>query len=68
MNMLHARVLSSQPAQLTALGKWHGLFRIFSFPAPTADTHTGAGVGSKSRKGGKKKWELPRQSPNLITL
>lgn len=64
MNMLHARVLSSQAAQLRALGKWHGPFRIFSLPAP----HTGAVVGTKSRKGSKNKWELPRQSPSPVSL
>lgn len=68
MNKLQAHVLSSQGAQLTALGKWHGLLRIFSLPAPTADTHTAAVVGTKSRKGGKKKWELPRQSPSPLNL
>lgn len=67
-NMLHARVLSSQAAQLRALGKWQGLFQIFSLPAPTADTHTGAAVGTKNRKGSEKKWELPRQSPSLVSL
>lgn len=35
MNTLHARVLSSQAAELRALGRWHGLFRIFSLPAPS---------------------------------
>lgn len=29
INMFHACVLSSQAAQLRALGKWHGLFGIF---------------------------------------
>lgn len=67
MNMLHARVLSSQAAQLRALGKWQGLFRIFNLPDPTADTHTGAVVGTKNRKGGKKKWELPRQNPSPVS-
>lgn len=67
MNMLQAHVLSSQAAQLTALGKWHGLLRIFSLPAPT-DTHTAAVVGTKSRKGGKRKWELPRQSSSPVSL
>lgn len=67
-NMLHAHVLSSQAAQLRALGKWQGLFQIFSLPAPTADTHTGAAVGTKNRKGSEKKWELPRQSPSLVSL
>lgn len=68
MNVLHAHVLSPQAAQLRALGKWHGMFRIFSLPAPTADIHIGAVVGTKSRKGGKKKWELLRQSPRPVSL
>lgn len=67
MNMLYARVLSSQAAQLTALGKWHGQFRILSLPAPTADTHTAAVVGSKCRKGGEKKMGIA-QSPSPVSL
>lgn len=56
--MLHACALSFEAAQLTALGKWRGLFGFSSLPAPTADIHVGAAVATKSRKGGKKKWEL----------
>ena len=73
MNMLHACALGFEAAQLRALGKWHRLFRFFSSPAPTADIHTGAAVATKSRKGGKKKWELTRrlavrQGPSSASL
>lgn len=61
MNMLHACALAFEAAQLRALGKWHGLFRFFSSPAPTADIHAGAAVVTQSGKGGKKTQELPRR-------
>lgn len=72
MCCMHVR-LASKLHKLRALGKWHGLFRFFSSPASTADIHTGAAVATKSKKGGKKKWELPRrlavrQSPNPANL
>lgn len=73
MNMLHACALGFGAAQLRALGKWHGLFQFFNSPAPTADIHAGAAVATKSRKGGKKKRELPqrlavRQGPSTANL
>lgn len=58
MNMLHACVLSFEAK---SSGEVAQALSVFSLPALTADIHTGAAAATKSRKGGKEKWELPRR-------
>lgn len=58
MSMLHACVPGFEAE---SSGEVAQALSVVSSPAPTADIHTGAAAATKSRNGGKGKWELPRR-------